>query len=238
MSGAITILLAPTFACFHRGTRLLPVPAPLLGSLLAEIDDVAELKCTLRFLWYAAQVKGSPKAVPATTLESDEVLLAALDGPEAVRRGLGLAVARGTLLCAGGNYVLHTPENAAALERMEPVRAHWPAERPVMPQKPNVYALYEANIGLLTPMVADQLRDAEEQYPEEWIEAAFREAALQNKRSWRYIAAILERWTTEGRGQSRQQGAQEKGLKTRGEPGRHPEKVTAAEYLRRRGDSR
>ena len=30
-------------------------------------------------------------------------------------------------------------------------------------------------------------------------EEALNEAALQNKRSWRYAAAILQRWATEGR---------------------------------------
>ena len=55
---------SPAAAGFEARVRSLPVPAPLLGSLLAEIDDMAELKSTLRFLWHAAQVKGSPKAVP------------------------------------------------------------------------------------------------------------------------------------------------------------------------------
>ncbi|MEX2431267.1 MAG: hypothetical protein WD645_05040, partial [Dehalococcoidia bacterium] len=108
----------PLFPGFPRATRQLPVPAPLLGSLLVDIDDPAELKCTLRFLWHAAQVKGAPKAVPAASLEGDEVLLAALGSPEAVRRGLGLAVTRGTLLAANGAYLLHTEENARAAERM------------------------------------------------------------------------------------------------------------------------
>ena len=49
------------FDGFTRGMKLLPVPSPLLGSLLADIDDVAELKCTLRMLWYTAQVAGAPK---------------------------------------------------------------------------------------------------------------------------------------------------------------------------------
>ncbi|MEX2599467.1 MAG: DnaD domain protein [Dehalococcoidia bacterium] len=230
-----------TFSGFERGTRLLPVPAPVLGSLLAEIEDMAELKCTLRFFWYAAQAKGSPKFIPAVTLETDEVLLAALGGPDEVRKGLGLAVERGTLLAANGALLLNTPENARAAAQIAAtdgatagVRSAPDGGRNGDRAKPNVYSLYEANIGLLTPMVADQLRDAEEQYPEEWIEAAFREAVEQNKRSWRYIAAILERWTNEGRGEKRPS----RGQGTRGESGRHPETVTAAEYLRRRKPSR
>lgn len=65
--------------------------------------------------------------------------------------------------------------------------------------RPNIFVLYEQNIGLLTPLIADQLRDAADQYSQEWIEAAFREAVQYNKRSWKYISAILRRWETEGR---------------------------------------
>jgi DNA replication protein len=66
-------------------------------------------------------------------------------------------------------------------------------------ERPNIFVLYEQNIGLLSPLIADQLRDAADQYPPEWIEAAFREAVQQNKRKWSYISAILRRWETEGR---------------------------------------
>ena len=67
-------------------------------------------------------------------------------------------------------------------------------------ERPNIYTLYEQNIGLLLPLVAEELREAEEQYPWEWVEAAFREAVQQNKRKWSYIRAILKRWETEGKG--------------------------------------
>ncbi len=66
-------------------------------------------------------------------------------------------------------------------------------------ERPNIFVLYEQNIGLLSPLIADELKDAAEQYPPDWIEAAFREAVQQNKRKWSYISAILRRWETEGR---------------------------------------
>lgn len=66
-------------------------------------------------------------------------------------------------------------------------------------ERPNIFVLYEQNIGLLSPMIADELKDAADHYPAEWIEAAFREAVLHNKRKWSYIRAILRRWETEGR---------------------------------------
>jgi DNA replication protein len=67
-------------------------------------------------------------------------------------------------------------------------------------ERPNIFALYEQNIGLLAPLVAEELRDAGERYPWDWIEAAFREATQQNKRKWSYIRAILKRWETDGKG--------------------------------------
>ena len=215
---------------FPAGTKSLPVPSPLLGSLLAEIDDLAELKCTLRFLWHAAQVKGSPKWVRAESLEADGVLLGALGSREAVRSGFAAAAARGTLVESGGRYLLGTPENV----RVAQAGVAPASERTTTPaegrsgERSNVFALYETNVGLMTPLVADQLRDAETEYPAEWIEAAIQEAAERNVRNWRYIASILERWAVEGRGP-------QKGTKQRhGEPGRHTETASAAEYLRQR----
>lgn len=69
----------------------------------------------------------------------------------------------------------------------------------VQVERPNIFTLYEQNIGLLSPMIAEELKDAADHYPTEWIESAFREAVLLNKRNWRYISAILRRWETEGR---------------------------------------
>ena len=69
----------------------------------------------------------------------------------------------------------------------------------VQVERPNIFVLYEQNIGLLSPMIAEELKDAAEQYPTDWIEAAFREAVQQNKRKWSYIRAILRHWGTEGR---------------------------------------
>ena len=66
-------------------------------------------------------------------------------------------------------------------------------------ERPNIFVLYEQNIGLLSPLLGDELKDAADQYPAEWIEAAFREAVQHNKRKWSYIRAILRRWETEGR---------------------------------------
>jgi DNA replication protein len=66
-------------------------------------------------------------------------------------------------------------------------------------ERPNIFVLYEQNIGLLSPLLAEHLIEAEKHYPYDWIEDAFREAVQRNKRSWSYIRAILRRWETEGK---------------------------------------
>ncbi len=63
----------------------------------------------------------------------------------------------------------------------------------------NIYSLYQGEIGLLTPMIADALGDAEKHYPPDWIPDAIREAATHNARSWKYVEAILKRWKEEGK---------------------------------------
>ena len=65
--------------------------------------------------------------------------------------------------------------------------------------KPNIYGLYEDNIGMLNPIIAELLKDAEQTYPQTWIEEAFTEAIARNKRNWKYIAAILKNWEREGK---------------------------------------
>jgi DnaD/phage-associated family protein len=63
----------------------------------------------------------------------------------------------------------------------------------------DIYNLYEQNIGVLTPLISDKLREAEKLYPADWIEYAFEQAVTYNRRSWAYISRILENWATEGR---------------------------------------
>ena len=65
--------------------------------------------------------------------------------------------------------------------------------------RPNIYMLYEENIGPLTPLIADRLRAAEEKYKPNWIADAIEKAVVSNVRSWRYVEAILMSWKENGR---------------------------------------
>lgn len=63
----------------------------------------------------------------------------------------------------------------------------------------DVFDLFEKEIGLLTPLVKEELTTALVALPSEWVADAIGEASRANKRNWRYIAGILENWKRDGR---------------------------------------
>jgi DnaD/phage-associated family protein len=66
-------------------------------------------------------------------------------------------------------------------------------------QRSTIFKVYEQNIGPLTPMIGDQIKAAETEYPEGWIADAIRVAVAANHRSWRYIEGILKNWMVDGK---------------------------------------
>jgi DNA replication protein len=202
------------FAGFPEGpVRMTPVPAPFFSELLPRIDHLGELKITLYALWKLSRQEGPFRFLILREIRKDTEFVRSLEtsgrsGEEAVSDALERAVSRGTLIAVRGAdpddtcYFLNSPRGRAAAEGL--ARGDWKAGdipsdvRDV--ERPNVYALYEQNIGMLTPMMAEILRDAEKEYPRGWIEEAVRIAVEHNARSWKYIAAILSRWKQEGRG--------------------------------------
>lgn len=58
--------------------------------------------------------------------------------------------------------------------------------------------LYEENIGQITPMVSERLKDIASRYPEGWFKEALGRAMGAGVRKLAYIESILERWGVEG----------------------------------------
>ena len=67
-----------------------------------------------------------------------------------------------------------------------------------------VFQTYEQEIGPITPAICEELKDAIEHCPRDWILESFVLAAENNVRKWKYAHAILKSWETEGRGDNRQ----------------------------------
>lgn len=216
------------FSGFPEGkVRLIPVPDPFFSELLPEIDDLGELKLTVYFFWRLDHLEGAFRYLREADLQQDERFMAGLaTNPAEARRSLQSALAnavlRGTLLRVEVNlgsgeealYFLNSPRGRAAVEAV--TRGEWrPSGQPQLPVelgnvRPNIFRLYEEHIGPLTPMLAESLREAEELYPYQWIEAAIRAAVENNKRSWRYAEAILRRWQEKGRDEGKDRRDTEK----------------------------
>lgn len=137
-------------------------------------------------------------------------------GREALDRiwdALELAVARGTVLRLIDSSDTHwlllgTDENKRrARSTATPGTRTAPEWRGSMTlERPSIFSMYEQNIGLVTPIIADRLVEAIERYPDVWIEEAIAEAVSYNRRSWRYIQRILENWASEGRSDEANRG--------------------------------
>lgn len=71
-------------------------------------------------------------------------------------------------------------------------------QQPEGTTRKNAWQLYEQEIGALTPLIADDVAAWIKDTSEAWVKDAIREAAANNKRSWKYCAAILKRWQAQG----------------------------------------
>jgi DnaD/phage-associated family protein len=192
------------------------LPNPFFDQLLPTIDHLGELKVTLYAFWRLNRMEGAFRYLRRANFAEDARFLGGLaeDGESAelaLDEALARCVQRGTFLQAslpleGGEesyYFLNTPKGRAAVQAIQ--RGEWrhsgQQEAPLEldQDRPNIFRLYEENIGPLTPLIAEQLREAEEAYPVVWIEDAVRIAVENNARRWSYVAAILNRWQEGGR---------------------------------------
>ena len=205
-----------SFGGFPANMQFTPVPNLFMNMLMPGMDS-PELKTMLYIFQTIFGKKGTPRFASLSELLSNAALSASLQheaksGEENIKAALESAVKRGAIISLEviqnnkqeSLYFLNTASDREAVERIRSGDLKLPQIEAVRPavtptDQKDIFSLYEENIGLLTPMIAEEIKDALTQYPEEWIRDAIREAVDANKRNWRYIARILERWTTEGK---------------------------------------
>jgi DNA replication protein len=171
----------------HNKTGFISLPDTFFTQTVPKIQDLAELKVVLYVAYLALRKPDHPHFVTYKELKAEGCRLSAELGGETLRQALDSAVEHGTLLHSTLN-IDGMLEDVYSLT----VDSH-------QPPTVNIFAIYEENIGMITPMIAEELKEAEKLYPSQWIEEAFKEAVTLNKRSWKYIARILERWASEGK---------------------------------------
>ncbi len=201
------------FAGFPARAEATAIPKVLFTDILPLLaEDPASLGVVL-FAFKALQSKrGTPRFITASELEADPAVARYLEragAGDGLERGLRRAAELGVLLPltveADGRrvhlYFLNAPADRRGMEivRRQGIELGRVVEPPaVAGERSSIFALYESLVGTISPLIAEELAEAERLYPAEWLEAAFREAAAQNARSWRYVSRILERWAIEG----------------------------------------
>ncbi len=233
---------------FPRGVQFTPVPNPLLAGLLEEIDDIAELKITLRVIWALHRKRSPLPYVTAQEVREDRSVAAMLgvigdDLGRAVDSSLKLAVSRGTLLEIPATLATDSDEKRYLLNT-EPVRAALVRKGVEIPELPErvagpgvetqqaesrpelhqgVFKVYEENIGVMSPLIAESITAALQEHPEAEVVDAIRVAVEANARSWKYVTAVLKRWAVEGRDRRETDGKSE----------RHSEANRSDEFIER-----
>jgi DnaD/phage-associated family protein len=86
-----------------------------------------------------------------------------------------------------------------------------------------VFRVYEENIGPLTPLITESISAALHEHPEADIVDAIKVAVEHNARSWKYVTAVLRRWSVEGRDAREPDG----------KPERHSEENRSDEFIER-----
>lgn len=194
----------------------IPIHAQFFSEVLPLVDDLAELKVILFCYWALRQKSGTYRYLSYEDFAGNDSLMTSLpstgqNAKESLSHALEKAVRHQVLLCAkvqlGQNeeetalYFVNTVRGRTAIRQIE--LGNWnPADSQpieILPERPNIYTLYEENIGPLTPGIAERLKAAEDEYSYEWIIDAINLAIENNVRRWAYINAILERWQQEGR---------------------------------------
>ena len=186
--------------------NLVGLPPELFSDVIPNITLPSELKVTLQIFYRLSRQRIRPRRLSWMLQRSLRSISTLRPYEELLAEGLDAALRRRTLLHltlpADGRvsnwYLVNTSANQVWVQRLGAAQLVLspPSE---LVERPSLLSLYEQNIGLITPMLVEELREAEERYPRLWIEDAMREAVRANARSWRYIRKVLERWAAHGR---------------------------------------
>jgi DNA replication protein len=201
------------------GDELVKIPEQFFTEVLPRLQDIAEIKLILEVFRRVSAPGYSSSASPfryvtESELRQDRRFLGGLgksskDGERKLGEALKKASQHGVLIGVPVDidgkrdvwYFLNTEKGrqAKALIEEEGPEQVLSGKRNAESEHKNIFQLYEENIGLLQPLLAEELKEAAEEYPQDWIEEAFRIAAENNVRRWSYVRAILERWRLEGK---------------------------------------
>lgn len=194
----------------EESMSLIRVPEAFFTELLPKIESLTQLRLILYLFWHIEQQSGDIRYFINNELTADPALIAMTGGEAELRNDIQSLVDLGAILEAKPlvkgqvYYFINSPKGQAAVKAIEEGQwredSHERVAIHLHEEKPNIFKLYEENIGMLTPMMAEILKEDEQIYPADWIKDAIQLAVTRNIHNWKYVQAILTRWQKEGRG--------------------------------------
>ncbi len=192
------------------------MPQLFYTDLLPKIDDLSELKLTLYIFFLLQTEEHSGPWITDDRLRQDPTLLRMMAESSSLYEPLTLldaalerALIRNTLLPLKIQvensdqhqkaYALNTEKGRVAQQQLQ-TGIHVETYTSVHSDDQSLpFRHYQQNFGLLTPLVADHIRDLETEFPVDWICEAMEIAVRNNAKSLRYVEVVLDRWAKEGR---------------------------------------
>ncbi|HEX7475730.1 MAG TPA: DnaD domain protein [Dehalococcoidales bacterium] len=224
------------FKGFPARMQYTAIPNIVFSAILPQINDLVELKVLFHVLAIIYLKKGAFRSVGLSELVNDAGLAFDLnDSPtytsDKVSQALASLETKNVILhfvlTVNGHaqdwYCLNTEANKLTIQRIRqgeilgPETQDEKASRVIVEPPRDIFSLYEENIGMLTPLIAEELKEAEKNFPATWIGDAIKEAVTLNKRNWRYILRILENWSAQGKDSGTHRG----NLKTATDPDKY-----------------
>ena len=216
------------FEEFPDQSGFVSIPNILFSSILENLEEIAILKLAFRITFLIQRQSGKVRFITTNSLLADPSLVLSIASSDVnafekvVRSGIQTCIELGIflkttvetdsrkeeLLFLNNNHnkeVIHKITNGEIQVPNLPEASPVPEFAP----RPNIFKIYEESIGMLTPIIAERLKELEEEFPDTWLYEAIKEASIQNHMRLSYVEGILRRWRQDGRGYRTSRGNSE-----------------------------
>lgn len=183
------------------------VPNAVLSAVLNEVEESETVKLILRAVWLLERQRGFPASITVNELRHDRVLIRVFKSQEKFDAALDQSLNLGVLIKFELNnadaLMLNTVSATRQVKHVKDTQPEsieedgWDAS--VGSEMPNdAFRAYEENIGLLSPMIRENITAALQDFSDEDIIEAIKIAVENESRSWSYIAGVLRNWARDG----------------------------------------
>ena len=183
------------------------VPNAVLSAVLNEVEESETVKLILRAVWLLERQRGFPASITVNELRHDRVLVCVFKSQERFDAALDQSLNLGVLIKFELNnadaLMLNTVSATRQVEHAKDTQPEsieddgWDAS--VGAEMPDdAFRAYEENIGILSPMIRENITAALQDFSDQDIIEAIKIAVENENRSWSYVAGVLRKWARDG----------------------------------------